>query len=1128
MEADWVELATAQLHAPPSDQLPPQITTLAFDTCEENLWVGTNIGYINAYHGHGLTRYTAYRGHYQLVHQILFTDDGVLSVSDRSLHYSRRGGFAIWHLASDLFKNIRCMNFTSKGTRELLVAGCQTQMFLVDMSKGMITKMIRAQDEYTAMKRVGQYLCLATHHGNIHIVDSVTLDVLKVFECHTSYINDFDAKGDFLITCGHSPRPIQAAYVMMDPFINVLSLKTLTKLPPIPFHAGAAFVRMHPRMSTTSIIASPNGHIQIIDIMNSDSPQVRQINLFDAYIRQFEIAPSGEAIVLCDTNGHVHIWGSPTKVQFAEFANPSEFADPVPHLPDMDWSNDTPLSSIGMPYYSQPLLSAWPSDMVFEVGAPPPKIADDIQATMRRSQIGFYAPNPGKRLRNQAEDTRQDGKSITLITPPKFLSEKARASRSSGEGDETITETLHALTDIHLEELTTKNVPAMYGKLEIKYGKFGVNDFDFGYYNKTPYSGLETNIANSYANPLLQICRFVPLLRNLAMRHTACACPYDHCLLCELGFLIDMLEKAAGSSCHASNFLKAFSRTPSAVGLQLLEGQPAHIPMTNLIQNFSRFLFEQLTNDFRRQPSSSDGFSPMDQVLKTQYHSYMRCDTCHNETARDGHTFVTDLVYPPKPANVKGARPHFSQILKASVERRDQTKGWCNKCQRYREMINRRSIQKIPDVFVFNASVSTKEIRSLWSHNWLPHEIGIIVSEDGQFFCYQGKDLQLHLDRKAHNIVVYDLIGVVNQIDRGDLQTPHLVAAINTAPASSQVGAEDSWHLFNDFLVRPIPKEEALRFDQEWKQPSVLVFQRKAGRHQIDDSWRTMLDTSPLYHPTPLVSQPAVQRHPDGCIRLNPEVEAPQSGYPVAIDTEMVEHQKAEMDAKADGRAEIIRPRRLGLGRVSVCRGAGERAGVPFIDDYIAASEPIIDHLTPYSGIYPGDLDPTTSRFPLVAHKHAYKKLWLLLNLGCVFVGHGLVNDLRIINIFVPRNQIVDTAELFIKRSISDRLIGLRYLAWLILKEDVQSETHDSVEDARTSLKLWRKYQEFVDAGVLEQILNEIYNVGKPLNFKVPGSGGAENNSNEKAGSSPEVAQSVPVKKGVGLRFGRGFRGPKR
>lgn len=40
------------------------------------------------------------------------------------------------------FKDLRCMNFTSKGTREILVAGCQDRMFKVDVEKGAITETV--------------------------------------------------------------------------------------------------------------------------------------------------------------------------------------------------------------------------------------------------------------------------------------------------------------------------------------------------------------------------------------------------------------------------------------------------------------------------------------------------------------------------------------------------------------------------------------------------------------------------------------------------------------------------------------------------------------------------------------------------------------------------------------------------------------------------------------------------------------------------------------------------------------------------------------------------------------------------------------------------------------------------
>jgi PAB-dependent poly(A)-specific ribonuclease subunit 2 len=118
---------------------------------------------------------------------------------------------------------------------------------------------------------------------------------------------------------------------------------------------------------------------------------------------------------------------------------------------------------------------------------------------------------------------------------------------------------------------------------------------------------------------------------------------------------------------------------------------------------------------------------------------------------------------------------------------------------------------------------------------------------------------------------------------------------------------------------------------------------------------------------------------------------------------------------------------------VSVCRGEGEQAGLPFIDDYIAVTETVVDYLTEWSGISPGDLSRETSPHAPVSLKHAYKKLWLLLNLGCVFVGHSLANDFRTINIHVPKVQVVDTSQLWFKPDFK-RKLNLKFLAWCVLK----------------------------------------------------------------------------------------------
>jgi PAB-dependent poly(A)-specific ribonuclease subunit 2 len=185
----------------------------------------------------------------------------------------------------------------------------------------------------------------------------------------------------------------------------------------------------------------------------------------------------------------------------------------------------------------------------------------------------------------------------------------------------------------------------------------------------------------------------------------------------------------------------------------------------------------------------------------------------------------------------------------------------------------------------------------------------------------------------------------------------------------------------------------------------------------------------------------------------------------------------------SDGERETIRPIVYALARVSVVRGQGEDENVPFIDDYIAIREPIVDYLTSYSGITQEDLDPRTAKHSILPLKRVYKKLWILLNLGVKFLGHGLKQDFRVINIHIPKAQVIDTIDLFYLKTRL-RKLSLAFLAWKVLKEDIQMETHDSIEDSRTALKLYRKYLEYSDAGILNKMLQEIYVEGQKVNFK--------------------------------------------
>jgi len=88
-----------------------------------------------------------------------------------------------------------------------------------------------------------------------------------------------------------------------------------------------------------------------------------------------------------------------------------------------------------------------------------------------------------------------------------------------------------------------------------------------------------------------------------------------------------------------------------------------------------------------------------------------------------------------------------------------------------------------------------------------------------------------------------------------------------------------------------------------------------------------------------------------------------------ALDAEFISTKEEEVEIRADGTKRVIKPAQLTLARVSVVRGWGSREGVAFIDDYIHVKEPVIDYLTKFSGINPGDLDPAISPHSLTTRK---------------------------------------------------------------------------------------------------------------------------------------------------------------
>ena len=52
----------------------------------------------------------------------------------------------------------------------------------------------------------------------------------------------------------------------------------------------------------------------------------------------------------------------------------------------------------------------------------------------------------------------------------------------------------------------------------------------------------------------------------------------------------------------------------------------------------------------------------------------------------------------------------------------------------------------------------------------------------------------------------------------------------------------------------------------------------------------------------------------------------------------------------------------------------------------------------------------------------------------------------------------------------------------------IQSETHDSIEDAKTALSLYRKFEELMELNRVNAAIEELYDAGRNSGWEVPGS----------------------------------------
>jgi PAB-dependent poly(A)-specific ribonuclease subunit 2 len=324
----------------------------------------------------------------------------------------------------------------------------------------------------------------------------------------------------------------------------------------------------------------------------------------------------------------------------------------------------------------------------------------------------------------------------------------------------------------------------MYRFTEIEYSRFGVEDFDFNFYNKTDYPGLENHILHCYTNPLVQVLHYCEPVRNVAKGHVAASgvgangsgsteCVREHCLLCEMGFVVRMLEDATEGrtpNCHATNFCKTVGVLAQAANkLELIDyglnsstsgpsGQGQEYVYT--IQTFHRFLLDRFSeegNSFPLNPiltnrpgfeasQSNPAAAPITQLLGINAKTVIECGGCGFRREKESMGHLVECQYGKgrwgsssssgflsslsggagASASSLGAtaaggaagqeQQTFASVLRESLLHQMSYRASCQACKQFSNMSTRRSIatRDLPPILAVNAGAPTEESIRLW------------------------------------------------------------------------------------------------------------------------------------------------------------------------------------------------------------------------------------------------------------------------------------------------------------------------------------------------------------------------------------------------------------------------------
>uniref|UniRef100_A0A7E4UXS8 Exonuclease domain-containing protein n=1 Tax=Panagrellus redivivus TaxID=6233 RepID=A0A7E4UXS8_PANRE len=1037
-----------------------EITSIAFDPRHDILWTGNGTGRVKGFSKSNdqLTSFFEFWESKSPILQIDAYDEALAVVTaDTFSVYNREGQNYYRHQAPE-FEHLRCVHRPTPHKTKVFIGGLQGNVSLFDLeAQRLIRSVVDDSTGVTMMRSNNSNLICANDRGNITI-RSHSGDKISDIQAHQGPITGFDVCGNFLLTAGSTITPTrsnQFGTPQADLFVHLFDLRNMSASHPLQTPVPTQHVFFGDPHGTV-IMTSHFGHLWSANLNHTWAPQNIQVMPNGTRFNHLALSSNRQCIATVDSNQFARFYlpynggfqGSGFNYRSQRLPTRYTYSSPV--IPEWQRNNRNRHQAPVRQYHHAP-------SMPMHIAGPSSDVAD----VSERMGAMSFDPSNGGRMNNNDHRNGTVDKAITNAA--RAGSEMSQKIYAEGFFLDVRTLSRSLATPEWLRAINTMTIPRLYTR---PVDKDRHDKAIFERFNVSQQVPLLMNADAPIVNSFIRAIAAVPPVKKLILSHL---CRRRNCILCELQFIVRNIHAQEINECITPLTCNAIIREMAAYAdfAPIKDLTPCQFSGL-AVSLFTNFFFHHI---FQESTLAYDGNAHEDlhlnKTMEVNYQKSSTCSCCGSVVLSHESRHVITLKYPYD--GRPGRHVPFVQLLEESFDDTTVVDGGlqpvnqCNRCFRMAPRHNS-SIATLPSVLVVdtainrpgyyfwntnadiannrpNDSLTSYDLRFVREgspqnqptnfHERTVRGVSDAVHSGVRFshyvpamfsaeFSASGKVCFSPSIGKKDNNKVYALCSAVMSIaDSRDSE--HYISICKSYNHHSPVL---NFTVFNDYIVTPVKVDEALYTHSAWKMPHLLFF---------CDVEMLNLEITPVSIPRAVFDD---ERPENG---EHPRVPPPPAGEIVALDSEFVQNESKEHV----------------LGRISCLNKDGE----PIIDDYslLGCNEQIGDYLTPFSGIVSEDLNPATSTKYLLSRKKSYLKVLYLVENQNIFVGHALHNDFRILNIYIPADQIIDTCLLY--RLEGKQCLSLRGLVDHVFGESIQTTQHDSVEDAMSALRLYKKYK---------------------------------------------------------------------